>query len=156
MKYLFRLLIKLLFPPDQAQELHYLITALLRNHLFYLWSCFLRHLLHIPLTFWFYLKFHQCFSTSSFYSCWMFMPGADFNMGFCFFWMAKECHHKQTLYTHSYKMCSVFISSFRNVPVMMTFRCICCIFNEFLTNVFHANMQRKKNAPQHAREDILT
>lgn len=32
-----------------------------------------------------YLKFHQCFSTSPFYICWMFMPGANFNMGFCFF-----------------------------------------------------------------------
>lgn len=53
MKYLFRPQVKLLFPPGQAQQLHYLK----QHSSLYLWSCLLRRLLHILLTFWFTLSF---------------------------------------------------------------------------------------------------
>lgn len=143
MKYLFRPQVKLLFPRGQAQELHYL-----KQHFSETLSLSLKLFLKTspPYTpdFLVFLKFHQCFSTSFFYICWMFILGANFNMGFCFFWMVKECSHKQTLYTHSYQMCLVFISSFRNIPVMMTFRYISHIYDGFLTNVFHPKMQRTK------------
>lgn len=125
--------------PGQAEQLHYL-----KQHSSETVSLSLKLFLKTPPPytpdFLVYLKFHHCFSTSSLYIFCMFMPGANFNIGFCFFCMVKECSHKQTLYTRSCQIGLVFISSFSNIPVTMTFRYICHIYYEFLTYIFHPKM----------------
>lgn len=84
MKYLFRPQVKLLFTPGQAQELHYLKQHSSETVSLSL-KLFLKTLSPYTPDFLVYLKFLQGFSTSSFYICCMFMLGANFNMGFCFF-----------------------------------------------------------------------
>lgn len=150
-RYLFRLQVKLLFPPDQAQGQPYLIQH--SSETVSSISCFSRKFSHISMTFWFNLRFiNISLVLPSTFAGWLCQKLTLTELlHFCMIKMKQD-----TFYTYSYKMYSVFISSFRNLPDATFFGYNCSIYHESLTKAFSFQYLKKQIASQCVGKDIFT